>query len=323
MLFRVATCYCMLVVWLVESHTALAQVELPNAKPIPALQVLPHAHDQTAVEREGRELTRYHFGDDLRRPFLYPMNGPTGKSLTRMGHPHDPQSHSHHNSVWLTHHDVGGVDFWGDHGPGKGRITTKRVVRYEDSDDEALLHFEHAWQDGAGKILLDEQRILRIQPHDDGEWLLVLDISLTAHDEPVTLGKTPFGLVGVRMAKTIGVHDGGGTIRNSSGGRDEAEVLWKQAKWVDYSGPITRDAAEGITLMDHPRNPNHPTFFHVRNDGWMGASLTYDQELLIEKQTPLELRYGLWVHRGVPEAARIDEVFAAFAKIDAPAAKPK
>lgn len=305
------------------TQLANAQVALPNAQPIPALQVLPHAHDQTAIEYEGKELTRYHFGRDLRRPFLYPIVGPSGKSLTRMGHPHDPHSHSHHNSVWVTHHDVNGVDFWGDHGKGKGQITTKRPVRYEDSDEEALLHFEHAWQDDAGKVLLDETRIIRLRPLADGEWLLVLDISLAAHAAPVTLGKTPFGLVGVRMAKTIGVHDGGGTIRNSAGGRDEAEVLWKQAKWVDYSGPITREAAEGITLMDHPNNPNHPTYFHVRGDGWMGASLTYADARVIDKDEPLVLRYGLWVHRGVPTAERIDEAFASFAKIGAPASKGK
>jgi hypothetical protein len=310
-------------IWLLGSQAVLGQVELPGAKPIPALQVLPHADDETAIEREGKELTRYHFGAELRRPFLYPVNGPSGRSLTRMGHPHDPYSHSHHNSVWVTHHDVNGVDFWGDHGPGKGRITTERVLRYEDSDDEALLQFAHAWQDATGKVLLDETRTIRVRPMEQEQWLLVIDISLAARDAPVTLGKTPFGLVGVRMAKTIGVHDGGGTIRNSSGGRDEAEVLWKQAKWVDYSGPITRAAIEGITLMDHPQNPNHPTFFHVRNDGWMGTSLTYDQERRIEKQAPLQLRYGLWVHRDVPTAERIDEVFATFAKIDAPAAKGK
>jgi hypothetical protein len=123
------------------------------------------------------------------------------------------------------------------------------------------------------------------------------------------------------MAKTIGVHDGGGTIRNSAGGRDEAEVLWKQSKWVDYSGPILPKVAEGVTLMDHPQNPNHPTYFHVRNDGWMGASLTYDAARTITPGAPLSLRYGLWVHRGVPTVEAIEKVWAEFAKIEAPTEK--
>jgi hypothetical protein len=58
------------------------------------------------------------------------------------------------------------------------------------------------------------------------------------------LGKTPFGFIGVRMAKTIGVHDGGGTILNSEGALDEKEVFWKHAKWAVYSGPNTPKAHE-------------------------------------------------------------------------------
>jgi len=117
------------------------------------------------------------------------------------------------------------------------------------------------------------------------------------------------------MAKTIGVHDGGGTIRNSERGVNEAGVFWKAARWVDYSGAITREAREGIALLDHPINPNHPTIFHVRDDGWMGAALTHEAPRTIEPGQPLKLRYGLWIHAGIPGPAEIDEQFAQFAKI--------
>jgi hypothetical protein len=304
---------------LFAAEPARGQAALPNAKPIPLTQVLPHDDDETAIELRGLELTRYHFGKDQRRPFLYPLVGPSGRSLTRIGHPRDPHTHSHHNSVWISHFDVNGVDFWSDHGKAKGMIVTKRPVRYEDSDDEALLEFEHAWKNEAGETLLDERRTIRLRPLGEKEYLVVLDLSLAAPEgKPATLGKTPFGPLGVRMAKTIGVHDGGGTIRNSEGARDEAGVLWKQAKWVDYSGPILPRVAEGITLMDHPSNPDHPSYFHVRNDGWMGVSLTYAAPRVVTPGTPLVLRYGLYVHSGVPEADAIEKVFAAFAEIAAP-----
>ena len=39
-----------------------------------------------------------------------------------------------------------------------------------------------------------------------------------------------------------GVHDGGGTIRNSEGGVNEAGVFWKPARWCDYSGRIQTGA---------------------------------------------------------------------------------
>ena len=63
-----------------------------------------------------------------------------------------------------------------------------------------------------GRTLLAEQRGMRFLPQADGQWLLVIDLEFKAAKEPVTIGKTPFGIIGVRMAKTIGVHDGGGTI---------------------------------------------------------------------------------------------------------------
>src|SRR5687767_10389437 len=81
---------------------AMAQVSLPDAKPVPRMQATPLPHHQVAFERDGVELTRYHFGPDLHRTFLYPIMGPAGRPLTRMGHPRDPVGHSHHNSVWIS-----------------------------------------------------------------------------------------------------------------------------------------------------------------------------------------------------------------------------
>jgi hypothetical protein len=301
-----------LLAYLLAASTS-AQVPLPDARPVPKMQVLPLPADQASIAREGNEISRYHFAAGQKRPFLYPIAGPSGRSLTRMGHPHDPVGHSHHNSVWVSHHDVQGVDFWGDRGA--GRIVHRSVERYGDADDAAEIAVVNAWQDDAGKTLLEERRRMIFHPRPGNEWLLVLQIDLAAAGSPVTLGKTPFGLVGVRMAKTIGVRDGGGTIRNSEGERDEAGVFWKRARWVDYSGPITPHAAEGVTLMDHPANPNHPTFFHVRNDGWMGASLTHDEPRTIEPGTPLRVRYGLYVHAGVPTAQALQRQFAEFAEL--------
>jgi len=301
----------------------LAQVDLPAAKPVPAVQVLPLPGNQASIEREGREIARYYFdtgkqGERLPRPFLYPLIGPSGKSLTRMGHPRDANGHSHHKSLWISHHDLGGAAFWNDAKSSTGRIAHQRVIRYEDADGEALIEVENAWLDrpgSEGKPLLIEQRAMRFIPQADGQWLLVLDLTFTAPKQPVSFGKTNFGVIGVRMAKTIGVHDGGGMIRNSEGAVNEPQVHEKRARWVDYSGPITPNAREGITLLDHPANFNHPSVFHVRDDGWMGAALTFAAPRTVEPGEPLKLRYGLWVHAGVPTAAVIDEQFAAFAKI--------
>ncbi len=345
--------------------------ELPEPKPVPAMQVLPLPYDQASFQYLGRELTRYHFGPSLRRPFLYPVAGPEGRSLTRMGHPRDPFGHSHHNSVWISHADVGGVNFWADRAEALsllGRIVCQRIEQYEDGDQSAWLVAVHAWQDGHAKTILLERRRIEVQLDDPDHWWILIDMELAPPgQEPVTIGQSPFGMIGVRMAKTIGVTDGGGRLLNSEGQLGEPAMFRKPARWVDYSGPIlpfaSPSASEqkllhavssdqpaaspkpqppvaghakpssvpvesrsgvsgkhcaGITLMDHPANPGHPTAFHVRADGWMGASLTLAGPITIQPGQTLRLRYGLWVHPGVPNRAQIDAQWQRFAKMPLP-----
>lgn len=282
-------------------------------KPVPELQIVPLPYDQASFRRNGVEITRYHFGPGLERPFLYPIVGPFGRSLTRMGHPHDPESHSHHNSVWITHHDVDGHNFWVD--SSGATIRHKRIVEYIDEGVTSSIVSENEWTTKAGQVLLTETRTITVTLLEDDEWLLEIDMKLAAKDQMVTLGKTPFGMIGVRMAKTLGVHDGNGRIRNSRGDVNEKEVFWKRARWVDYSGAIADGVVEGVTLLDHPQNKNHPSHFHVRNDGWMGASLTFDGPRKVLPGNPLHLRYGLYVHSDMKPAEEIESQWRRFADL--------
>ena len=291
------------------SHAA-AQVPLPDAKPVPRLQVCPQPSSEVSVRWDGRELTRYHFGESLKRPFLFPINGPAGRSLTRLGNVRDPHGHRHHYSVWIAHHDVRGINFWTDEG--EGRIVHQRAVRFDDGNAVATIEVLNAWNDGTGKTLMKERRRMNFFPLDDRQWLLVIELELEPAGDQVTLGKTPFGLIGVRVATSLSVQDGGGLIRNSEHATNEKRVFGQHAKWVDYSGLVAPHVPEGVTLMDHPDNPRHPVRFHVRDDGWMGASLTYDAPYSIEHAKPLRLRYGLLVHAGVPTHEELEQRYHEF-----------
>jgi len=295
-----------------SSFDALAQVPLPRASPVPRMQVAPQPQDQISIRLDGFELTRYHYGASQRRPFLFPVNGPAGRSLTRLGNIRDPHGHRHHNSVWIAHHDVNGINFWTDEGAGK--IVHRRTLRFMDGKDVALLEMQNEWIDDSdsNKVLLKERRQMEFFPLDDRQWLLIVRLHLEPVEKTVTLGKTPFGLFGVRVATSLSVQDGGGMIRNSEQDVNEKAIMGKRARWVDYSGPITSKETEGVTLMDHPSNPRYPTRFHVRDDGWMGASFTFDASCTIQREKPLQLCYGLLVHRGVPTSQQLEQFYQHF-----------
>ncbi|MPY89036.1 MAG: hypothetical protein GEU99_14045 [Luteitalea sp.] len=280
-------------------------------KPIPRVQAVPLPYDQVSFQRDGREIARYHFGPGLIRPFVYPIIGPSGHGLTRMGHPGDPDTHSHHNSVWLSLSDVNGVDFWLDRGG--GRIRHRRIEHLEDADDFALVVSEADWVDGNGDVVMRERRqtFAKLLPRE--EWMLVIDIRLDAADEAAVIEPSSFGPIGVRLAKPISVHYGGGRIRNSEGFEGETAVFRKPARWVDYSGQSATGIIEGLTLMDHPSNPRHPAPFHVREDGWMGAMLALHDPYTIQPGKPLRMRYAVYVHAGMPPLAHIDKAWRRFA----------
>lgn len=300
-------------------------------KPVPPLQVIPQPYGQAAfVFLPNRlELCRFHAGFGMFRPFLYPVRSPSGWELTRMGHPHDPVSHSHHNSVWISHADVNGFDFWGDRP--QTRIVCLRISEYGESvgsgdegDVTAWLVADLEWQ-AEGKPLLKERRRVAVRIPGSGEMLwrspeeivksgyfVLIKSQLTAVNQAVTVGRNPFGLIGVRMAKSIGVRDGGGRILNSDGLINEKEVFRKVARWVDYSGPLTHQAAGGITLFDHPKNPGFPHAFHVRDDGWMGICLTLENPVTIEPEQVFTFRSGLWCHDGVPDQPTIEQRWELF-----------
>ena len=87
---------------------------------------------------------------------------------------------------------------------------------------------------------------------------------------------------------------------------------------MDYSGPVRgsdgRTVVNGITLFDHPANPNYPAKWHVREDGWMGPSLNRDQAIVLNENEPLSLRYQLHLHDGRLDSERAVGLNRSFAE---------
>jgi hypothetical protein len=272
----------------------------------PRCQVVPLADHQVSFQVKGVERLRWHFGPSYPRPFFFPLVGPSGSPLTRMGHPGAPD-HDHHRSVWFAHHKVLGIDFWADRGT--PRIRQKMWLQYQDGDDEAVMAVLLGWSDGHDpKDLLEQEVVAAMRPGADGETLLELQSTFRPTAESLEFGQTNFGFLAVRVAKNISAYFGGGQLTNSEGGKSEPAIFGKAARWMDYSGPVPGDATEGITYFDHPTNPGYPVRWHVREDGWMGAAPCMEKALTTTRKEPLVVRYLLHAHRGGADAERADKV---------------
>lgn len=277
----------------------------------PCCQVLPLPDHQVSVRIDGTERLRWHFGPSYPRPFFYPLAGPSGSSLTRMGHPGAP-NHDHHRSVWFAHEKVVGVDFWSDATP--ARIRQKSWLVCQDGDDEAALAVLLGWYDGHDpRELLEQELVAGVRPGPDGETFVELQATFRPTAASLEFGKTNFGFLAVRVAKNLSAHFGGGTITSSEGAVGEEAIFGKPARWMDYSGPVPGGTTEGIAYFDHPSNPGHPSRWHVRADGWMAASACLRGPLTTARARPLVLRYLLHAHKGGADAARSEAVFRDFA----------
>jgi hypothetical protein len=291
---------------------------------LPRCQTVPQADHQVSFIIDGAERLRWHFGPQYPRPFFYPLVGLSGVSLTRMGHPGAPD-HDHHRSIWFAHEKVLGINFWSDVTP--ARVRQRQWLAYQDSDDEAIMAVLLGWYDGHDpKELLTQQLIASVRPHRDGGTLVELQASFTPTADSLELGQTNFGFLAVRVAKSISVHFGGGRITSSEGRNSEKEIFGKPARWMDYSGPVMvprrrTDSEEsviteaGITYFDHPTNSGHPAHWHVREDGWMGASVCRNGPLVIERAKPLVLRYLLYAHAGALDAKEVIRTAEEFARL--------
>jgi hypothetical protein len=240
------------------------------------------------------------------------MIGPSGLPLTRIGHPGAP-NHDHHRSIWFAHEKVLGINFWGD--GTEARIRQTRWLAYVDGDDEARMAVELGWFDGHDpQPLILQEVIAAVAPADRGGLLLELQTSLRSVAQSLELGVTNFGLLAVRVAKSISAVFGDGVLTGAGGQQTEKLLFGQPSAWIDYSGSIDVGVTEGITYFDHPENGNYPSKWHVRDDGWMGASICRDQPVLLTSDRPNRWRYLLHAHAGSVDVDQANEMASRFAK---------
>ena len=140
------------------------------------------------------------------------------------------------------------------------------------------------------------------------------------------MGDTKEGSMAIRLAPTMRLKGkegkvGKGHILNSEGHRD-GETWGKRAAWCDYYGPV-EDKIVGVAIFDHPQNPKHPTWWHVRDYGLFAANPfgVHDFEkkpegtgdITIPAGENLTFKYRFYFHKGDAKQAKVAEHYREYA----------
>jgi len=147
--------------------------------------------DELSIEEDADSL-RVYFGGELfcaydrrneLRPILWPVNGPTGATVTRAfpqaeASPGEASDHPHHQAVWHGHGAVNGHDFW--HAGHGERVVDLGEMELEGPEEEGPISrgFLMSWQ-VKGEELCQEERIMSFRGTSEERWV---DFELTLRE---------------------------------------------------------------------------------------------------------------------------------------------
>lgn len=280
-----------------------------------------HVDRGVTVLLDGELFTEYLI-DHGPRPILWPIIAPGGKELTRQ-YPmkfaiDERRDHPHHRSLWFTHGNVNGIDFWAETDP-HGSIKHREWVRVEAKGDTAVIVTRNDWLGPDGKKVCEDERTVTCR--DRGKTRTIdVELTLTASDGPVTFGDTKEGSFAVRVDRQMKVDaEAGGRIVNSEGQTDK-DAWGKRARWVDYHGPVDGEVL-GIAILNHPTSLRYPTHWHVRTYGLFAANPFglhdfeggEDGSLELKQGESFTLRYRVVLHRGDEKEGQIEQAFQEYA----------
>ncbi|WP_197527653.1 DUF6807 family protein [Posidoniimonas polymericola] len=254
-------------------------------------------------------ITYVYHDDQICRPYFCDLFGP-GEVRVSRNHPpvagEDKADHpDFHPGLWLAFGELSGADNWRLKVP----VEHVRLVQEPVADGDAIAWaVENRYADAGGDELCRERCRYEVHSLPAG-YLLTWDSTFYS-DQPFWFGDQEEMGLGVRMATplrvetTAGLPDGTGTILDSQGRKNAAEVWGQTADWVDYSG-TQDDQPAGVAIFCPPTN-FRPTYFHARDYGYICANafstaafkLGPPTRTTVEPGESLRLRYGVLLHAG-------------------------
>jgi hypothetical protein len=269
--------------------------------------------DRLVVSLDGQPFAEYVFANTS-RPYCYPIYGPGQLSMTRnwpmKETPGESRDHPHHKGLWFTHGAVNGIDFWSEQ-KGAGKVLHDRFSAIKPGGSVGTIKSANRWVADDGSVICTDERTLQFQrdPKRTTSRIIDFEILIRASHGPLTFGDTKEGTMAIRIAESMRLSGGlgKGRIVNSRGLRDK-ETWGKRAEWCDYYGPVDGKTV-GVAIFDHPANPRHPTWWHVRDYGLFAANPfgQHDFEKLqnpsagdlkVENGSSIRFKYRFFFHEG-------------------------
>ncbi len=217
--------------------------------------------------------------------------------------------------LWFNHGDVNGLDFWNnsydipaDRAPKMGTIRHKRVIEARGGADRGELAVEMEWLTADGVALLRETTRFVFRGGGDARSVDRIT-TLTALDRQVVFRDNKEGSLGLRVTREleqpadkpelftdasgkvtkVPVLDNAGVtgLYTSSEGLKGDKVWGTRGRWCMLAGKIGAEAVT-VAILDHPSNPNSPTYWHARGYGLFSANV-FGRKVFDPKQEELTL----------------------------------
>jgi hypothetical protein len=199
--------------------------------------------------------------------------------------------------LWLNYGDVNGVDFWGNSGQaseaGKlGAIVHRKIESATGGEGRGELVVSADWVVQGGGALLSE-RTRYVFGAAPGLRSIDRITTLTALGEKVVFHDTKEGMFGMRMNRALEQPATKAEVYTDAAGRPTTvpvldnegvtglylsselktgDAVWgTRARWMMLSGRLDGQPVT-VAILDHPRNPGHPTHWHARGYGLFAAN---------------------------------------------------
>jgi len=284
------------------------------AQPTSTFQFKPIDDKSLGLWDGERPVLVYNFGEikhpklraaPARSSYVHPLYGLDGEVLTD----DFPADHLHHHGLFWgwPHVRIGQreYDLWKMRGM---RIDFLRWLEQSARDERAKLGVENGWFMGDRQVMREEVW-LEIHPATSEGRSVDIALCWTPVAEPITLGGAEgksYGGLTLRFAPRSG------TQITVPQGRASEDLLMTRLAWADLSATFPGHGGKamiGAALFVDPRHPDYPPEWMTREYGLLAIGWPGVAPRTLAVDETVTCRYRLWIHRGAPDAERIQREY--------------